>query len=184
MRNFVKNRFGSKLGLARLIKFQLLNFFGCYRNLTAIPADSGGRLVFICMGNICRSPLAMAVARSLGMETCSYGLSTRGGDKADPRAIEFAEQLNLDLSEHRTSPISNYQPKATDLLICMEPAQYHMLETLYPNIKITILGLWLNKPIAYLHDPYNTNSQYFGRCETMVYQATKNLCGELARNGK
>jgi len=85
------------------------------------------RLVFVCSGNICRSPFGAFYAREKGLEVDSCGLHTRGGDPADPRAVAFAERLGIDMMPHRTKNISDYEPRDGDLLLVMEPGQYEEL---------------------------------------------------------
>ena len=68
---------------------------GLYRQYG--PADRGEvrRLVFVCKGNICRSPFAEAVARAAGADAVSYGLDARDGLPANPSAIRTARKFGL-----------------------------------------------------------------------------------------
>lgn len=179
----IKNRYGSKRGLLRFLLFQLLQLLGFYRSLKKIDFAQVQRLVFVCHGNICRSPLGEAVARKQGIATCSFGLSTRGDAPADARAIDWAAAHGYDLTQHRTMRVDQYQPQVGDLLIGMEPKHIHALTLAYAQapVQITLAGLWLNSPIAYLHDPYNTDQKYFSRCETFVASATDELIRRLRR---
>lgn len=153
--------------------------FDRYKNVTINDVQ---RLVFICAGNICRSPLAEAVARDAGITTASFGLECRGGDKADPRAIAYAVSKGLDLDQHITRNISDYVPQAGDLLLGMEPCHAKALEELFgPATMISLIGLWLPDSKAYIHDPYNTNEIFFSRCEDEVTNATLALVTRMGR---
>jgi len=65
-------------------------------------------ILFVCLGNICRSPTAEYVARAefekLGLQTpvasCGLG-SWHVGEGADPRAVQVAREAGYDLSPHR-----------------------------------------------------------------------------------
>lgn len=179
----IKNRYGSKQGLLRFWSYQLLRILGFYRALKKVDFAQVQRLVFVCHGNICRSPLAEAVARKQGIATFSFGLSTRGDAPADPRAIAWAGAHGYDLGQHRTVRVDQYQPQVGDLLIGMEPKHIHALTAEFAQapVQITLAGLWLKSPIAYLHDPYNTGEKYFSRCETFVASATDELIKRLSR---
>lgn len=178
---FIKNRYGSKKGLLRFCYYEVLRYLGFYKALTQIDLQQVKRLVFVCQGNICRSPLGEAVAKAQGSPATSFGLNTRGGDGADPRAIGWAKAQGLDLSSHRTQRVDQYQPQQGDLLVAMEPAHVKKLQASFSAapVQITLAGLWLKKPFAYLHDPYNTNIVYFERCESCVNEITKALSGRL-----
>jgi protein-tyrosine phosphatase len=145
-----------------------------YRSLTAIDFNNVKRLIFVCSGNICRSPLAEAVAKKHGIASESYGLHCRGGDKADERAIKFAHRWGVNLENHITKNICEYTPQPGDLLVGMEPKH---IDELKVNINsestlLTLAGLWLNRERPYLHDPFNTNSTFFEKCERSVLQST------------
>lgn len=173
----IKNRFGSKKGMLRFFAYEVLRLLGFYRQLAAIDFAQVKRLVFVCHGNICRSPLGEAVARKQGFAAISFGLDTRGNDPADPRAIAWAEANGYNLQEHITQRVDQYQPQEGDLLIGMEPKHIHGLRARFAQapVQITLIGLWLESPLAYLHDPYNANGEYFSRCEELVKEGVVGL---------
>jgi len=173
---YIKNHFGSKRGLLRAFVAEIARKLGCYKHLDKVDFRNVKRLVFVCHGNICRSPLGEAAAKRQGFTAISYGLDTRGGAHADPRAIAFGDAHQILFREHKTRQIKQYQPCAGDLLIGMEPRHARHLKKLYgADVQITLAGLWLKAPAAYLHDPYNANAIFFNRCESLVVQAADNL---------
>ena len=180
----IKNHYGSKYGLKNQCIYSMMIRFGDFKQYKDIDFKQVKRLVFICSGNICRSPLAEAVAIKAGIESISYGLNCRGGDKADPRAIAFASKNDFNLENHITKNINLYVPHPGDLLVGMEPNHAKALEellgpTVGPSIKITVIGLWLPVCKAYIHDPFNANEIFFSRCETEVVAATNALIAKL-----
>lgn len=177
----IKSRFGSKKGLIRSIFYNATEAFGAFSQYKNIDFKSVERVIFICAGNICRSPLAEAVAKKEGKPTDSYGLNCRGGDDADLRAIRFALENGLDLSAHKTKNIKQYQPQKGDLVIGMEPKHTKELHSLFGDsqAQLTLAGLWLAKPKAYIHDPFNTNELFFDQCEAQVIEATLALLKRL-----
>lgn len=173
----IKNRYGSKRGFLRYMRYELLQRLGFYRALKKIDFTQVKRLVFVCQGNICRSPLAEVIARKKNIPSLSFGLDTRGNDPADPRAIAWALSNGYDLSQHITMRVDQYQPQAGDLLVGMEPRHINDLVRRFAQapVQITLAGLWLPMPLTYLHDPYNTDAQYFDRCEKLVMAAVLQL---------
>ncbi|CAN0590891.1 unnamed protein product, partial [Ectocarpus sp. 12 AP-2014] len=59
----VYERFGSRNGFVRYFGYWVLAQIGTYRQFTLPPPEKQRRLVFICNGNICRSPLAEVYAQ-------------------------------------------------------------------------------------------------------------------------
>jgi len=177
----IKNHYGSKRGLLRYARHDFFRMLGVYRSLKKIDFTQVKRLVFVCHGNICRSPLAEAAARKYHVPSISFGLDTHGNDPADPRAIAWASANGYDLSQHKTTRVDQYQPRTGDLLVGMEPKHIHALRQRFAQapVQITMAGLWLDTSIAYIHDPYNTNSRYFDRCEQLVVGAVFQLKKQL-----
>jgi protein-tyrosine-phosphatase len=164
----------------QLIVSEIQRLFGVYKEFQIFNKSEIKRLVFVCSGNICRSPLGECVAKSAGMHADSFGLDTRGGDGADPRAIEYAAQKAMDLTVHITKRLVDYKPKAGDLLIGMEPRHVYMLRKHFSKqLPVTLLGLWLEDPRAYLHDPYNTNPVFFYDTSLRIELATLNLIDHM-----
>lgn len=84
------------------------------------------RLAFVCMGNLCRSPLSEAVARreaerrGLGrfVQVASRGThASNSGQRADLRVQALGRAQRLDLSAHRSRRLENVDFEAFDLLL-------------------------------------------------------------------
>ncbi len=186
LEQWINDRFGSKKGLMKLSKARVEQLFGRYRKHGEVNFSQVKRLVFICTGNICRSPLGEYYARSLGIEAISFGLDTRGGDPADPRAVNFAARQGLDMSGHVTTTVDQVRLKPGDLLLVMEPAQYdqlarHEQKQQWPaGIQKAILPLFKRRPVPYLHDPYSATGVFFDHCERQVVEAVDGLARRMS----
>jgi len=96
--------------------------------LTAMGSDGTPfRIVLLCTGNTCRSPLAAAVFREeLGadadrVEIVSAGVAAAEGEPASAGAREAAAREGLDLSPHRSRRVSAELVRNADLVLVMEP---------------------------------------------------------------
>ncbi len=177
---WIKQKYGSKKGLLRFLVYTTLMQLGFFSSRKQIQFSAVRRLIFICQGNICRSPLAEAIARREGFETDSYGLNCGDNHCADPRTIAFAENLAIDLKDHRTRHIDHYRPQAGDLLIGMEPSHARKLLMLFgAQVPITLAGLWITNSTPYIHDPYNTCDEFFIHCECMVVSAVNSIISQV-----
>jgi len=175
LKSYLYNKFGSKRGLLNYSKYYIQQRFGMYMPLRRIQWERVQRLIFICQGNICRSPMGEAYAAHRGAVTESFGIDCAEGHPADPRAINYAASIGLDLSSHRTRNLRQLTPRQTDLLIVMEPA--HLLAMREPAkiAQVTLAGLWLPKAHPYVHDPYCASQDYFQHCEDTVVKAVQGM---------
>jgi protein-tyrosine-phosphatase len=90
------------------------------------------KIVFVCSGNTCRSPLAMALARSFWQGDplfSSAGLQTVAGQSASKHALAVAGEHDLDLSEHRSRPLDDEVIEQADWLIGMTRAHVALLKS-------------------------------------------------------
>lgn len=136
------------------------------------------RLVFVCQGNICRSPYGEARARQLGISSASFGLGADNGKEANPSAARIAIQRGLSLHDHRATHLSKFSFEAGDLLLAFEPRQLAELassEVLPEYVATDLLGRWCSPTFPYLHDPYGLNDTYFNTCFDRIDQALTHL---------
>lgn len=85
------------------------------------------RFLFVCMGNICRSPLVETVARvelaraGIAADVASAGTERYHiGERADPRAIEVAEANGYPLAQHRARQVAPDDFEQFDLVLAMD----------------------------------------------------------------
>ena len=95
------------------------------------------RLLFICTGNTCRSPMAEAIARreavtrGLGdVEVASAGTSAWDGAPASDGALLVSMERGLDLSSHRAQQLSHDVVAHHDLILTMGPHHLERVEAL------------------------------------------------------
>lgn len=180
MPDLFADHYGGKRPFLRYWLTQLKFRLGVYRPYSDVDFARVERLVFICMGNICRSPLAEYVSLAEGVTAISAGLSAAPGAEADPRAVSWAHSAGYDLSQHRSLAVKDLELLDSDLLVLMEPQQIALTreqigEKASEMTQITLLGLWHPQPRGYIHDPFCATEPYFHACETVVQSAAKNL---------
>ncbi|MEO7588473.1 MAG: low molecular weight protein-tyrosine-phosphatase [Arachnia sp.] len=97
-------------------------------------------LVFVCWGNICRSPIGERVARKmahdrgLDLEVTSFGLSGENeGGPIDSRAVAVLEGSGYDADGHRARKIGRDDVEAADLVVAVEPYQVEQLRRMAPG---------------------------------------------------
>ncbi|SFM53524.1 protein-tyrosine phosphatase [Marinobacter zhejiangensis] len=178
MDRLVYERFGSRGGFVHYVRHSILSWLGVYRKFSRIHPGSFERLVFVCSGNICRSPLAEVYARSLGKQAASCGLNCGDGFPADPRAMAHASQFGLSLEDHRTVNVKDFEFRSSDLIVVMEPAHLTSFqEKVGGNYRLVLAGSFCRRPSPYIHDPYNCCIEFFTHCENKVLEAVRGICG-------
>ena len=119
-------------------------------------------ILTLCIGNICRSPLAQVLlARELpDCNIWSAGLSALVGSPADPASVQIAQEHQLDLSAHRAQQVTHVMCQQAELILVMEQAHKNWLEQLYPSVrgKVFRLGQYGQFDIA---DPYRQPREAF-----------------------
>lgn len=88
-------------------------------------------ILFVCTGNTCRSPMAVGlVEKALGkrrnIKIKSAGVIAPNGLYASGNAISVMEELGIDISRHRTQPLTKELVREADMVFVM--TQIHKLE--------------------------------------------------------
>jgi protein-tyrosine phosphatase len=180
--NWVKERYGSRLGFVRVYWHKILYALGCYKQCCEIDWHEVDRLIFVCKGNICRSPFAEAVAKSVGLDAVSCGVDAGNGVPANIYAIEAALRKGLDLGNHKTTPIDSMVLRSGDLFVAMEPCHIRQIKTRFgDNAFSTLLGLWYFPKYPSIPDPYGTTSKYFDYCFELIEKSVYEISSEIKK---
>lgn len=182
----VEREFGTFRGLVRTCLAHLMWLFGPYRKYGRINWARVDRVVFVCHGNICRSPFAHKrwSETSCPIPVVSVGLSTTTGVGADPTAIETAHFFGVDLAMHSATDLKDFRLADGDLLFVMEDRHIRALESAVAgrDIQIMLLGLWHRPRFALLYDPFLMNTEYFTSCFRRIDGAIARLAEEAGEN--
>jgi protein-tyrosine phosphatase len=143
------------------------------------------RVLFVCTGNICRSPTAEGVFRHLvereglshAIETESAGIGNwHVGDPPDPRACSAARARGYDLDRLRASQVTANDFERFDLLIAMDRTHLRDLERMRPAAARGRARLFLDRDVP---DPYYGTEDDFGRVLDMIEAGAAALLAEI-----
>jgi protein-tyrosine-phosphatase len=98
------------------------------------------QLLFVCAGNMCRSPMAEYLLRQhLGPKTSwrvsSAGLAAVDGAAASPPALEVLAEKGVDLAPHRSRSLTRAMVDAAELIVAMTNSQVLELTRRFPEAK-------------------------------------------------
>ncbi len=152
------------------------------------------RILFVCMGNICRSPTAEAVFREhvrrhapeLEVEIDSAGTHDyHVGEAPDARAVAAAARRGIDLSGLRARQVEDADFERFDLILAMDRVNHvALLERSPPEYhpRIRLMLEFADDPAALeVPDPYYGGAKGFDEVLDLVEEAAAGLVAELRR---
>lgn len=150
------------------------------------------KILMVCLGNICRSPLAQGILESkikeanLPIEVDSAATSDYHiGDKADKRSIDKAAEYGIDITNQRGRQIQKSDFQEFDRIYAMDTSNFQNIQALTTDpeeLKKVELILNLNQPGANMSvpDPYYGGEDGFEN----VYQLLNAACDILIEDLK
>ena len=141
-------------------------------------------MLFVCTGNICRSPTAegvlKALARKEGVLLHAESAGTHDyhvGEPADERAQHHAKRRGYDLSGQRARHVTRGDFEAFDLIVAMDRGHLRLLERTCPAHLKSKLRPFL--PDADVPDPYYGGPEGFEQVLDMIEEACRGLLVEI-----
>ena len=129
------------------------------------------KIVFVCLGNICRSPMAEALLKAAlpDKTILSAGIVGLSGQPADPIAIECMAELGVDISKHVGRFLDRNLMLDADIVLTMSSEQVKVIEQQWPFSKGKVFRLchWSSKDIA---DPYRHPKDVFLEARNLIIQ--------------
>lgn len=155
------------------------------------------RVLFVCTGNICRSPAAEGVFRhhilEAGLEAAieSASAATHGyhiGDPPDPRTAASAKRRGFDLSAQRARKVRAEDFHSFDLILAMDEGHFAHLQSLRPNNARAEVRLFLDyhpeRRQKDVPDPYYGGPEGFEQVLDMIEETSKALLSQLSASLK
>jgi len=177
------------------IKWALRNLYWSVYGATvknpSMPRDPKS-LLFVCKGNICRSPFAERLAARMASKNgygrltfISAGLETSQPLTPPGNAILSATSFGVHLDDHKSRQITDKMINLADMILVMEPWHLKTLKKSYPHVlnKIFLLSLFekenttTNKSYYRYNipDPYGQHLDQFQICYSRIENCISGL---------
>ncbi len=149
------------------------------------------RIIFICTGNICRSPMAHFYAQKLANKSKdpnkyyieSAGINAYDGEKATESAKLVMHKYDVDLSNHHATNVANSGIMESDYIIVMTNTHKLLLTQMFPELKEKIYTL---RELAYenidyidIDDPWGYNINIYEDIAKQIVEAVDILMKKL-----
>ena len=147
------------------------------------------KILMVCLGNICRSPLAEGILRSK-LPKDKYFVDSAGtanyhiGDPPDRRSVAVAKKYGLDISNQRGRQFQTSDFDKFDLIFVMDESNYNNVTNLARNeedkakVNFILDGIYPNQKYS-VPDPYYGGNDGFENVYKMLDEATDKIAETL-----
>lgn len=146
------------------------------------------KILFVCSGNTCRSPLAEGIAKSIfprnleeDVEILSAGSSAIEGLPASPLAVQVAIEHGIDLSHHKSRLLSRSLVKQADLIVTMSEKHKQTVGILQPSAleRTHLLTDFCENAHGDVPDPVGGDLQVYGRTFEIIEKCLDSMKNRL-----
>ena len=141
------------------------------------------KIIFICTGNTCRSPMAEGLFRAhggedkTGLTAASARLFTQDGMPASQNAVAAAAELGADITAHRSRMLTPELARDAHYLVCMTGAHYDRLCELFPDCADKVFTL-LPEDIS---DPFGGDLETYRRAAAEIDKGVRSIIERLSQ---
>lgn len=144
-------------------------------------------VLFVCSGNICRSPMAEWIARDrfrkkgIPVRVRSAGILGLEARSASRYAVDVMQEIGFDLTSHRSQDLPYSSLHQAEAIVVMEPRHELLLSAFSEALREKIYRLWefTDEPgrLSKIEDPVGRGYEEFVRCRNDIQECLENWIG-------
>lgn len=157
----------------------------------------GGKKVItvVCTGNVCRSPMGERLLQHAlaaesnplsGYKVVSAGVSAFPGDPASRNSVTALKKVGLDLSDHRSRPLSDQLIAVSDIILTMTSGHADIIRMRHPYLKADVYRFreWIGKGSKEVPDPFGGPLDIYLETRDSLAEAIPSILDFLKQNSE
>ena len=160
--------------------------------IQSLRPNSYHSILIVCTGNICRSPMAEGLLKSIWPKDLntqpvihSAGTHAIEGLPAEPYAIDAVKTYGVDISTHRSRPLDQVMTKNDNIILVMSNQHLDIIQNytrgLAANVHL-LCGFYAGDELVEVPDPYGGSLRTYRECARMIYGCLVRLVNHLSGN--
>lgn len=135
------------------------------------------KLLFVCTGNTCRSPMAEALLKSelekrniTDISVSSAGLSVYENSPATQNAISVLKEIGIDISDHVSTQLTKQMVDDADYIFCMTRRHRDALKSIADEQKLFVMPKEIPDPFGGSIEIYRDSRDKIMQCIPLILQ--------------